>query len=159
MPDAHNTFVKIPLPPPRMPTRGTPISVNFTSRATRNVILSAAKDLGARRIRPFAALRVTLDGRPPNDLGGRSGREGNAYGGIPTCVKAPSPNLPCLSRGVRSREEPTPYVVTPPVGADCHRVIRRYLSPESPFHQVFSFARYVYVYAALATVPFSPVHG
>src|SRR5712692_3909829 len=32
---------------------------------TEHVILSAAKDLCPRRVRPFAALRVTIDGRPP----------------------------------------------------------------------------------------------
>ncbi len=32
---------------------------------TYHVILSAAKDLCARRVRPFAALRVTIDGMPP----------------------------------------------------------------------------------------------
>jgi hypothetical protein len=38
---------------------------------TYHVILSAAKDLCAQRVRPFAALRVTIDGTPPDDRGGR----------------------------------------------------------------------------------------
>ena|SRR6266849_6397830 len=50
----------------------SPISVQFTSRATKNVILRAAKDLGLRRLRPFAALRVTRYGRPPDDHRGPS---------------------------------------------------------------------------------------
>src|SRR5712692_3464145 len=33
------------------------------TRATTNVILSAAKDLGLRRVRSFAALRITAGGR------------------------------------------------------------------------------------------------
>ncbi len=53
---------------------------------TSPVILSAAKDLGARRVRPFAALRVTLDGMLPGERGGRPGTaaEVNAYGVAPT---------------------------------------------------------------------------
>src|SRR2546426_2490146 len=35
-----------------------------TRLPTENVILSAAKDLCPRRVRPFAALRVTLDYQP-----------------------------------------------------------------------------------------------
>ena|SRR5260370_21941042 len=44
--------------------RGDPIGVNLSTA----VILSAAKDLCPRRIRPFAALRVTGDGRLPESV-------------------------------------------------------------------------------------------
>jgi hypothetical protein len=51
----------------RARTRVAPIGVNLMSRAflpTEHVILSVAKDLCPRRVRPFTALRVTIDGKP-----------------------------------------------------------------------------------------------
>jgi len=48
----------------RATARVAPIGVNLSTA----VILSAAKDLCPRRIRPFAALRVTSDGRLPESV-------------------------------------------------------------------------------------------
>ena len=42
----------------RVPARDTPIGIDVMSK---RVILSAAKDLSARRVRSFAALRMTCD--------------------------------------------------------------------------------------------------